>query len=228
MNLQIFKNYLKPLLLFKICLILSSCNSDDDVEIPSLDNDFLGKDYFYYQFDGMEEYECADRIVVDTRQQVDSTTNLNLISGPNSRSGMGELGIYESEDFSSTFYFWLPINESQIQNIDLPFTTGTTNFIGFPNFNYDNNLIFQLSMEIYEEDNFWRSLDNEEWSNFSSEDFEQKNYNILENISLIDSSDVNINIYKIEGIFRASLNYQGTNLLKTVDGKYRIEVIVYK
>lgn len=228
MNLQTFKNYLKPILIFKICLIIISCKSDEDVEIPSLENDFLGKDYFFYQFDGMEEYEYADRIFVDTRQQVAPTTNFNVISGPNSRSGMGDFGTFVSEGFSSTFYFWLPINESQIQNIVLPFRAETTSFIGFPRSDTDNNLIFQLYMDIYEEDIPWQSLNNEEWPNFSAENFQQKNYHILESITLLDSTDVDINIYTIEGKFRASLNYQGTNLLKMVDGKYRIELLVYK
>lgn len=88
--------------------------------------------------------------------------------------------------------------------------------------------IFQLSMFIRREYADWRSLNSEEWSNFSSEDFQEKNYHILKNITLLDSSDTEVTIYKIEGEFEANLNNAGTTMLKPVYGNYRFELVVYK
>ncbi|MDH7444803.1 hypothetical protein [Aquimarina sp. 2201CG14-23] len=228
MNLHTFQKYRKPILLLKICLLLVSCSDYDETEAPLLGNDFLGKDYFYYEFDGTKAYEYWDRIYVDTREQIEPSSIHSLISGPNSRVGFGEFGYGESAGFSSSFYFWLPIRESQIQNIVLPFRSETTSFVGFPSSNFDSNLIFQLSTYIYKENTSWRTLDSEEWSYHSSEDFQQKNYHILKSITLLDSSDEHVNTYKIEGEFEAHLYYEESTSLKPVYGKYRIELIVYK
>ena len=151
-----------------------------------------------------------------------------MISGPSTRRGFGEFGSDESEGFSTFYYFWLPTRDDQIQELVSPHRTETTGFIGFPASRSDSDLLFQLSMDIYEENTPWRSLDSEEWLNFSSEDFQQKNYHVLKNITLLDSSDSEVNIYKIEGEFEANLNYRGTTMLKPVSGKYRFELVVYK
>ncbi|WP_103070034.1 hypothetical protein [Aquimarina sediminis] len=216
------------LLLLSFSLLQISCDSNDEEVIPSPENDFLGKDYFYYTFDGSKEYEYSDKIYVDVRQHSEPSTIYNITSGPNTRSGFGELGTGESEGFSTSYYFWLPVTEDQIQSLVLPYKSETTSFIGFPSSSTDSNRVFQLSMTVYKENTIWRSLNSEEWLNFSSEGFLQKNYHILKNITLLDSSDSEVNIYKIEGEFEINLNYEGTSMLKPVYGKYRIELLVYK
>ena len=180
MKLHIPGKYLIFSLILIFSLLLISCDKNDDEEvIPSPENNFLGKDYFYYTFDGSNEYEYGDNINVDVRQHSEPSTIYNIISGPNSRSGFGEFGTGESDGFSTSYYFWLPVMEEQIQNLILPYKSETTSFIGFPSSSTNSNSVFQLSLTIYKENTRWRSLNSEEWLNYSSEDFQQKNYHIL-------------------------------------------------
>ena len=165
MNSYLFQKYQSSILLLIICLLLTGCSSNEETEIPSIDNDFLGNNYFYYQFDGKEEYEYWNRIFIDPKPYDQPPADFNVISGPSVRAGVGELEQGQSEDFSISYYFWLPVNESQVQDIVLPFRSETTSFIGFPQANIDGNLIFQLSFNINEGDTPWRSLTNDEWSN---------------------------------------------------------------
>lgn len=138
MKLCISGNHRIFLLLFGIFLLLFSCESKDEGMIPSPENDFLGKDYFSYMFDGKREYEYADRMYVDVREYLEPSTTYNLISGPSRRRGFGEFGLGETEDFFTSYFFWLPVKEHQIQDLIIPYRSETTRSIGFPNATTDS------------------------------------------------------------------------------------------
>lgn len=54
-------------LLIIVLIAFKSCENNDENKYPSIENDFLGKSFVYYSFDGDDEYLYADPIFYDSR-----------------------------------------------------------------------------------------------------------------------------------------------------------------
>lgn len=196
-----------------ILIVFCSCQNDDD-EInkkPSIENNFLGKDYLQYTVNGKTEFEYGNYITFNLKRHYIDNDDI-LVSGPNEISFPNR-----SIDFKATYFSWIPVQDSIIKNIELPYKNKIMH-INFPEERRDLNLLF----------GFRFSLSSWYWAYMHDDKFDDKNYNIINQIILIDSSDLKINRYKVSGEFKTQLKSLEKNDTIDVFGKYRYEIQTYK
>lgn len=120
-----------------------------------------------------------------------------------------------------------PIYDSIIKTIELPYTN-TLTIISSQSFGENLDYLFKLCVIIDTEDESWFCVDKNDWSHYSKDDYELNNYNIINKISLIDTTWSDVNRYEIEGEFKSILRENGSTRLKPASGRYRFEALLHK
>ncbi|MEP2026334.1 MAG: hypothetical protein ABJH98_12345 [Reichenbachiella sp.] len=208
------------LYLFIPVFFFLSC--DDSKDEPSIENNFLSKDFFYLNLDGKEGYFYGNKISLKFDNE-DIPNNSLLRGGPNSFDEENS-----SNEFGPFFTLMLPIHDSLISEIKINAKYDIDPTIRVLDYSSDINDICKINLEASEINGKWNGISRESWEEQQNVDFNTQNFNKITKITLLDSSSTSLNVYQIEGEFQSHFNNEEITSTEVGTGKYRFQFEVDK